>query len=157
MTRSDDSTDDPATPAGRHITRTEVAQALHNVTNGLSSPEDRPGQVEMALAVASAINDERRLIVQAGTGTGKTLAYLIPAILSGKRTILSTATKTLQDQLAMSDLPLLEATLPQPFSWAVLKGRSNYVCMQRVSEVTNNVQLELDDMGTSSQIGRAHV
>jgi len=131
--------------------RDEVAQALHHVTSGLANPEDRPGQVDMALAVTRAINNDGRLIVQAGTGTGKTIAYLVPAILSGKRTIVSTATKTLQDQLAQSDLPLLEATLPQPFSWSILKGRSNYVCMQRVSEVTNNARLELDDLGASHQ------
>ncbi|MBU3703687.1 MAG: ATP-dependent DNA helicase, partial [Ilumatobacteraceae bacterium] len=117
----------------------------------LAEPEDRPGQVDMALAVTKALNDEGRLIVQAGTGTGKTIAYLVPAILSEKRTIVSTATKTLQDQLAQSDLPLLEATLPQPFTWAILKGRSNYVCMQRVSEVTNNARLELDDLGATHQ------
>jgi ATP-dependent DNA helicase DinG len=105
----------------------------------------------MALAVTRAINNDGRLIVQAGTGTGKTIAYLVPAILSGKRTIVSTATKTLQDQLAQSDLPLLEATLPQPFSWSILKGRSNYVCMQRVSEVTNNARLELEDLGAAHQ------
>lgn len=131
--------------------KAELLQALHNVTSGLADPEDRPGQVEMAVAVTKAINDNRRLIVQAGTGTGKTIAYLVPAILSGRRTIVSTATKTLQDQLAQSDLPLLEATLPQPFTWAVLKGRSNYVCMQRVSEVTNNARLELEDLGAGHQ------
>ncbi len=139
------------TPRGRHVMRDEVAQALHHVTSGLARPEDRPGQVDMALAVTSAINNDGRLIVQAGTGTGKTIAYLVPAILSGKRTIVSTATKTLQDQLAQSDLPLLEATLPQPFSWSILKGRSNYVCMQRVSEVTNNARLELEDLGATHQ------
>ncbi|NBP53801.1 MAG: DEAD/DEAH box helicase, partial [Actinobacteria bacterium] len=138
-------------PRGRHLLRDEVLQALHHVTAGLADPEDRPGQVDMALAVAKTLNDEGRLIVQAGTGTGKTIAYLVPAILSGKRTVVSTATKTLQDQLAQSDLPLLEATLPQPFTWSILKGRSNYVCMQRVSEVTNNARLELDDLGASHQ------
>ncbi len=146
---NDDSSDDA--PRGRHVMRDEVAQALHHVTSGLANPEDRPGQVDMALAVTQAINNDGRLIIQAGTGTGKTIAYLVPAILSGKRTIVSTATKTLQDQLAQNDLPLLEATLPQPFSWAILKGRSNYVCMQRVSEVTNNARLELEDLGAGHQ------
>ncbi|MBU6241791.1 MAG: ATP-dependent DNA helicase [Acidobacteria bacterium] len=149
MNPNDDSPDHA--PRGRHLLRDEVLQALHHVTAGLAEPEDRPGQVDMALAVTNALNDEGRLIVQAGTGTGKTIAYLVPAILSGKRTIVSTATKTLQDQLAQSDLPLLEATLPQPFTWAILKGRSNYVCMQRVSEVTNNARLELDDLGATHQ------
>ena len=149
MNPNDDSPDHA--PRGRHLLRDDVLQALHHVTAGLAEPEDRPGQVDMALAVTKALNDEGRLIVQAGTGTGKTIAYLVPAILSEKRTIVSTATKTLQDQLAQSDLPLLEATLPQPFTWAILKGRSNYVCMQRVSEVTNNARLELDDLGASHQ------
>ena len=143
--------DETAPPGGRHVNRDQTLQALHHVTSGLANPEDRPGQVDMALAVTRAINNDGRLIVQAGTGTGKTIAYLVPAILSAKKTIVSTATKTLQDQLAQSDLPLLEATLPQPFSWAVLKGRSNYVCMQRVSEVTNNARLELEDLGASHQ------
>jgi ATP-dependent DNA helicase DinG len=146
---ADDPTDE--TPRGRHVMRDEVGQALHHVTSGLANPEDRPGQVDMALAVTRTINNEGRLIVQAGTGTGKTIAYLVPAILSGKRVVVSTATKTLQDQLAQSDLPLLEATLPQAFTWSVLKGRSNYVCMQRVSEVTNNARLELDDLGANHQ------
>ena len=146
---NDDPSDDA--PRGRHVMRDEVAQALHHVTSGLANPEDRPGQVDMALAVTRAINNDGRLIVQAGTGTGKTIAYLVPAILSGKRTIVSTATKTLQDQLAQSDLPLLEATLPQPFSWSILKGRGNYVCMQRVSEVTNNARLELEELGAGHQ------
>lgn len=149
MNPNDDSPDHAQ--RGRHLLRDDVLQALHHVTAGLAEPEDRPGQVDMALAVTKALNDEGRLIVQAGTGTGKTIAYLVPAILSEKRTIVSTATKTLQDQLAQSDLPLLEATLPQPFTWAILKGRSNYVCMQRVSEVTNNARLELDDLGATHQ------
>lgn len=145
-------TDDSDTPLeGRHVSHDETLQALHHVTAGLAAPEDRPGQLDMALAVTKALNNGGRLIVQAGTGTGKTIAYLVPAILSGKKTVVSTATKTLQDQLAQSDLPLLEATLPQPFAWAVLKGRSNYVCMQRVSEVTNNARLELEDLGATHQ------
>ena len=69
--------------------------------------EDRPGQREMASAVAQAIGDGTHLIAEAGTGTGKSLAYLIPAILSGKRTVISTATKALQDQLANKDLSLI--------------------------------------------------
>ena len=143
--------DDVQQSSARHVMRDDVLQALHNVTRGLADPEERPGQIEMALAVTKAINDDSRVIVQAGTGTGKTIAYLIPAILSKKRTVVSTATKTLQDQLALSDLPLLEAMLPEPFTWSILKGRSNYVCMQRVSEVSNNAQLELDDLGAGSQ------
>ena len=97
--------------------------------------EARAGQVEMATAVAAAITDRRHLAVQAGTGTGKTLAYLVPLVLAGKKAVVATATKALQDQLAGKDLPLLQAHLPEHFEWAVLKGRSNYLCLQRLSEL----------------------
>ncbi len=97
--------------------------------------EDRPGQREMTAAVADAITSEKHLIAAAGTGTGKSLAYLVPAVLSGKRTVISTATKALQDQLANKDLPFLEEHLDVPFEFAVLKGRSNYVCRQRLFEL----------------------
>ncbi|MGQ0832215.1 MAG: ATP-dependent DNA helicase [Microthrixaceae bacterium] len=99
--------------------------------------EVRLGQVEMAEAVAGAITERRHLAVQAGTGTGKTLAYLVPAILARKKTIVATATKALQDQLAGKDLPFLQRHLDEPFVWAVLKGRSNYLCMQRLSELAS--------------------
>lgn len=98
----------------------------------------------MAKAVATAIDDQRHLVVSAGTGTGKTLAYLIPAILSGKRVVVATATKALQDQLAAKDLPFLDKHLGVPFSWAVLKGRSNYVCLQRIRELADDDQARLD-------------
>jgi ATP-dependent DNA helicase DinG len=97
--------------------------------------EARSGQEAMARAVAEAVDAGRHLVVRAGTGTGKTLGYLVPAILSGRRTVVATATRALQDQLAAKDLPFLDATLGTPFSWAVLKGRSNYVCVQRLAEV----------------------
>ena len=90
------------------------------------------------------------LVVQAGTGTGKSLAYLVPAALSGKKVVVATATKALQDQLAEKDLPLVEAGLglPAPLDFAVLKGRSNYVCRQRVAEVgSGGIQAELGDQG----------
>jgi ATP-dependent DNA helicase DinG len=138
-------------PPNAPLNKELVEQAIHHATSGLSHPEDRPGQREMAFAVMDAINSKQPLIVQAGTGTGKTIAYLVPAILSGKRIVVSTATKTLQDQLALHDLPLLEATLPQPFTWAVLKGRSNYVCMQRITEVHDDGQLELDDLAIATK------
>src|SRR5688500_6850225 len=102
----------------------------------------------MAEAVAQAIADKRHLAVQAGTGTGKTLAYLVPAVLSRKKTVVATATKALQDQLAGKDLPFLQRHLDEHFEWAVLKGRSNYLCMQRLSELTakddSGQQLGLD-------------
>jgi ATP-dependent DNA helicase DinG len=97
--------------------------------------ETRLGQREMAEAVRLGIAERKHVAVQAGTGTGKTLAYLVPAILSGRRTVVATATKALQDQLAGKDLPFLAEHLGRPFAWAVLKGRSNYVCMQRLAEL----------------------
>jgi ATP-dependent DNA helicase DinG len=100
----------------------------------------------MAVAVASAIDGGRHLLAQAGTGTGKSWAYLVPAILSGRRTVVATATKALQDQLATKDLPFLAEHLGVEFDHAVLKGRSNYVCMQRISELSGAGQLSLDGL-----------
>ena len=120
------------------------------VTAALDGSELRPGQHRMAQLVSDAIADERHLIVQAGTGTGKTLAYLLPAIRSGSTVVVATATKALQDQLASKDLPFLAANAEIDFDWAILKGRSNYVCLQRLGEMSNpdQGQLELDDMAT---------
>jgi len=89
----------------------------------------------MASAVGRAIVERRHLVVQAGTGTGKSLGYLIPAALSGERVVVATATKALQDQLANHDLPMLAKAIDSSFSFAVLKGRSNYLCRQRISEI----------------------
>jgi ATP-dependent DNA helicase DinG len=98
----------------------------------------------MAEAVARAVEEQRHLIVQAGTGTGKSLAYLVPAVLSGKKVVVATATKALQDQLAEKDLPQIEQAIDLPFTYAVLKGRSNYICLQRVAEVgSGGIQPEL--------------
>ncbi|MEE9415675.1 MAG: ATP-dependent DNA helicase [Acidimicrobiales bacterium] len=122
-----------------------TTRSLNDVAQQLpGGGESRPGQVEMAVAVANAIACEEHLVVQAGTGTGKSLAYLIPALLSDKRTIIATATKALQDQLATKDLPFLSEHLDKDFEWAVLKGRSNYVCLQRLDE--------LDDVGDQLQL-----
>ncbi|HEX3796585.1 MAG TPA: ATP-dependent DNA helicase [Acidimicrobiales bacterium] len=122
----------------------DAVAALAKVTAEMSSGEQRPEQQEMCRAVAEALVTGTHLVVQAGTGTGKSLAYLVPAILSRKKVVVATATKALQDQLAEKDLPLVEAGLGLPFSYAVLKGRSNYICRQRVAEVGNGgIQPEL--------------
>ncbi len=115
---------------------TDVEAALGRVVSRLAGAgEARPGQVAMAHAVAAALEQERHLVVQAGTGTGKSLAYLVPAALSGKRVVVATATKALQDQLGEKDLPLLAAALAERrLRFAVLKGRSNYLCRQRLAE-----------------------
>ena len=122
----------------------EVTSTLQRVAAGLpGGGESRPGQVEMAVAVAGAVVGRRNLVVQAGTGTGKSLAYLVPAALSGERVVIATATKALQDQLAGKDLPMVAAATDNGLTFAVLKGRSNYVCRQRVSEIGGAGQLTL--------------
>jgi len=105
----------------------------------------------MARRVAEAIASGRHVVSRAGTGTGKTLGYLVPAILSGEKVVVATATKALQDQLASKDLPFLKQHLGRPFSFAVLKGRSNYLCVQRLAEVSGangsgDKQLALDGL-----------
>ncbi len=124
----------------------DAVEALAKVTAQMASGEQRPEQQEMCRAVAEAMVTGTHLVVQAGTGTGKSLAYLVPAVLSGKKVVVATATKALQDQLAEKDLPLVESGLGLPFSYAVLKGRSNYICRQRVAEVgSGGIQPELGD------------
>jgi ATP-dependent DNA helicase DinG len=94
----------------------------------------RRQQVLMAERVAAALARREILVVEAGTGTGKTFAYLVPALLSGRRVLLSTGTRTLQDQLFAKDLPLVGAVLGRPAKVALLKGRSNYLCRQRLEQ-----------------------
>ena len=94
--------------------------------------EYRAGQVEMAEAVESALADKRHLIVEAGTGTGKTLAYLVPAIQSGKRIVVSTGTKNLQEQLFFKDIPFLQQHFSRPLKVCYMKGRNNYACRQKI-------------------------
>lgn len=94
--------------------------------------EFRQGQVEMAEAVESALAEKRHLIVEAGTGTGKTLAYLVPALQSGKRIVVSTGTKNLQEQLFFKDVPFLQQHFPRPLNVCYMKGRNNYACRQKI-------------------------
>jgi ATP-dependent DNA helicase DinG len=94
--------------------------------------EYRPGQLQMAEAIESALVEKRHLIVEAGTGTGKTLAYLVPSILSGKRIVISTGTKNLQEQLFFKDLPFLQQFFDTPLSVCYMKGRANYLCRQKL-------------------------
>lgn len=123
----------------------DVAAALGQVTAGLpGGGESRPGQLEMAEAVARAIDSGRHLVVQAGTGTGKSLAYVVPAVVSGRKVVVATATKALQDQLAEKDLPATAGAGGRLFTFAVLKGRSNYLCRQRAAEI--------DDRGVPQQL-----
>ncbi len=97
----------------------------------------RQQQVEMAQAIQQAITDNATLVTEAGTGTGKTFAYLVPALLSGGKVIISTGTKTLQDQLFNRDLPAIRDALKAPVTTAILKGRANYVCHYHMKRAVN--------------------
>jgi ATP-dependent DNA helicase DinG len=104
----------------------------------VASFRPRAQQREMALAVAEAIRDNAILVAEAGTGTGKTFAYLVPALLAGGKVVISTGTKNLQDQLFQKDLPMVRDALKAPVSVALLKGRSNYVCHYHLSLAQSN-------------------
>jgi len=104
------------------------------ISRRLPGYESRPSQVAMAQTIAAAIEAREHAVCEAGTGIGKSLAYLIPAIYSGKRVIVSTANKALQDQLVGKDIPFLQHALPRDVSAALVKGRSNYLCLERFTE-----------------------
>jgi ATP-dependent DNA helicase DinG len=99
--------------------------------------EPRSGQVEMAAAVARAFADGGVLLAEAGTGTGKTLAYLVPAILSRERVLISTGTKNLQEQIYFKDVPALREALGIPFTATYMKGRANYLCLHRLDQLND--------------------
>src|SRR6185436_4208628 len=94
----------------------------------LGDYEFRPSQIRMAGAVHKALREQSHVIIEAGTGTGKTIAYLLPALMHGQRIMVSTGTKTLQDQIFYKDIPLLETILGRTIRAAYLKGRNNYLC-----------------------------
>src|SRR5690348_7495140 len=110
------------------------------------SYEHREGQVRMADAVLRAFEKKRHLVVEAGTGTGKTLAYLVPAIAAAlgknRRVVISTGTKNLQEQLMEKDIPFLQRVMPKKFSAAYMKGRSNYACLNRIYKAEDQPFLE---------------
>jgi len=121
--------------------------------------EHRPGQIQMAEAVVRAFEQRRHLIVEAGTGTGKTLAYLVPAIAaacgSGARVVISTGTKNLQEQLMDKDIPFLQDVLPAKFRAAVMKGRNNYACLHRIKRAESMPVLEgLDEIDHFDEVFR---
>jgi len=124
--------------------------ALSTVISGYQA---RSAQIEMAEAIANAISTKQHLIAEAGTGTGKTFAYLVPAILSGKKTIISTGTKNLQDQLFNKDLPVIRKAMKKPFFAALLKGRSNYLCTYRLQNaLTSTLGFTKEDAGALAKI-----
>ncbi|MCC7701005.1 ATP-dependent DNA helicase [Janthinobacterium sp. GW460P] len=121
----------------------------------VGSYKPRRSQTEMAKAIASAIDSQTTLIAEAGTGTGKTFAYLVPALMWGGKTIVSTGTKNLQDQLFLRDIPTVRAALQAPVSVALLKGRSNYVCHYHLERTLQNGRMtSRDDVGHLREISR---
>ncbi|MDP8314931.1 MAG: helicase, partial [Candidatus Celaenobacter antarcticus] len=105
--------------------------------------EDRPEQREMAGEILDFLVEKNNLLIEAGTGVGKSFAYLIPAILSREKTIVSTSSLALQDQLVKKDLIFLRKALPQKFSFGILKGKNNYVCLKREREYAGSGKLYL--------------
>ena len=127
------------------------------IANYHDNYEHRIGQIKMAEAVMRAFEEKKHLIVEAGTGTGKTLAYLVPAVAAAtgrkQRVIISTGTKNLQEQLMEKDIPFLQKVLPKKFSAAYMKGRSNYGCLYRIKKAENQPILDgLDQMDYFDQI-----
>lgn len=125
----------------------KATELLDRVTTGLpGGGELRTGQREMLAAVTRAIEQGEAAVVEAGTGTGKSLAYLVPAVASGKRVVVATATIALQDQLVGHDAPLVAAAAQHDVSVALLKGRSNYLCRQRLDELDRASASEQQDL-----------
>ena len=111
----------------------EALAAGGDLAKAIETFTPRVAQQDLAAAIADAIEEKAELVSEAGTGTGKTFAYLVPAILSGQRTIISTGTKALQDQLFKRDLPRVREALGKGFTAALLKGRANYLCLHRMN------------------------
>ncbi len=119
----------------------------------MSGFEPRDGQRRMSAAVAVAIEEGGTLLAEAGTGTGKTLAYLIPAILSRQRVLVSTGTKNLQEQVFFKDLPALRDSIGVPFSATLMKGRSNYLCLHRWESYRDAVEGSTGTSGRLIEVG----
>jgi ATP-dependent DNA helicase DinG len=133
--------------AGSENNLVEQVREIFSPTGLLSRAsnfEYRPQQQEMAVAVAKALGNGEHLIVEAGTGVGKSLAYLIPSILFAvakkKKAVVSTFTINLQEQLTQKDLPMLEAVLPVKFEFTMLKGRGNYLCTRRLRKAMQQAE-----------------
>jgi len=112
----------------------ELSSSFNILKKSFPDYEDRLEQREMAGEVLCCLKDKKDLLIEAGTGVGKSFAYLIPAIVSGEKTVVSTSSLALQDQLVKKDLVFLQKTLPQKFSFDILKGKNNYLCLKREKE-----------------------
>ena len=143
-------------PQGIHDAEVERLFGAGGPLGGqVGSYRPRHAQTEMAKAIAEAIAGQTTLIAEAGTGTGKTFAYLVPALLWGGKVIVSTGTKNLQDQLYLRDIPTVRKALSAPVSVALLKGRSNYVCRFHLERTLQNGRMtSRDDVGYLREISR---
>jgi ATP-dependent DNA helicase DinG len=153
---SPDAADHGALPVGKYDADIDrLFSAGGPLAPAVGSFSPRRSQTEMAKSIAQAIADQKTLIAEAGTGTGKTFAYLVPALLWGGKTIISTGTKNLQDQLFLRDIPTVRAALRAPVSVALLKGRSNYVCHYHLERTMQNGRMtSRDDIGHLREISR---
>jgi ATP-dependent DNA helicase DinG len=124
----------PPVPRTSGLTVDEAFADAGPLARTIDQFEPRAGQLRMAHAVENALADGGVLLAEAGTGTGKTMAYLVPAILSGQRVLVSTGTKNLQEQIYFKDLPALARALPVKFTAAYMKGRANYLCLHRLDQ-----------------------
>jgi ATP-dependent DNA helicase DinG len=132
----------------------DVFSAAGKLSQAVDGYAYRPEQAAMAKAVGLALARLEPLIVEAGTGTGKTFAYLVPALLSGRSVIISTGTRTLQDQLFRRDVPLLAKALGQPVKIALLKGRANYLCRHRLELAAQQGSLLKGERGAARVLAR---
>ena len=144
----------PAVPRRQELTPLAERVAAAFAPDGalarvLPDFEPRAGQVDMALAVARAFDEGGVLLAEAGTGTGKTLAYLVPAILSRQRILISTGTRNLQEQIYFKDIPALGDALDVPFTATLMKGRANYVCLHRLDQLTGEAGTPLASAPTT--------
>ena len=146
----------PEQPPGKYDAEVErLFGAGGPLGPAVGSYRPRRAQTEMAKAIAQAIVNQSTLIAEAGTGTGKTFAYLVPALMWGGKTIVSTGTKNLQDQLFLRDIPTVRAALQVPVSIALLKGRANYVCHYHLERTLQNGRMtSRDDVGHLREISR---
>src|SRR4051794_9279985 len=146
---------------GPPVNRMSIASILGpdgSVAQHLPNYEPRPQQLDMAEAVAQAITDKHHLMVEAGTGVGKSFAYLVPAALAASadrncRVVISTHTISLQEQLVRKDIPFLQSVLPQEFSAVLVKGRSNYISLRRLRGAQQRITM-LGDSGEVDQLKR---
>jgi ATP-dependent DNA helicase DinG len=140
----------PGIAAGAGGSLTDIVDAIFAeggvLAQAIPDFEPRPGQVEMSRAVARAFEDGSVLLAEAGTGTGKTIAYLVPAIVSRERVLVSTGTKNLQEQIYFKDIPALRDALGVPFTATLMKGRANYLCLHKLDQLDGNGGLPVHDV-----------